>query len=545
MGRVDSWVSRRSLVWLWIGAGVLLLALLPREPLQRSQEARVLVTARGMADGPAEDWLIPKMNGVLRLEKPPLAYWVSAVSFEMLGVRTWSGRLPMAIAAWATLGLVFAWGNHLAGRRAGLLAALALLGTQMFFRFARQAETDTLALPFVIGGLLALWRAMDLPSAASPQLSAYGPLRLSWQRVMWYHLAGLSTAMALLAKGGPAVYPVAFLLGSALFLGRRRALWDFVRSGAPLTAAVLGLPWFVYVWQSGLGATHAHEIQRLVEGDGHKGWFYEYIPELFVATAPWSLLVVWTLIDAVRQWRHTPVLRALLVAAGAILVPLLLAVQKQNHYLLPLLPVLTVMLAVSVERLITQPCSREALWARQGLRLSLIGILVAPVAFVIFTVWAGRAFGWPDAPVAAAVVIAAAVALRQIWTAGLAQIRSFAIASAVLVAAVGALWSPRMVNHPPAEAAQILHQTLGEGPFAFYETSPNLPLLFELGDEMPVVTEPENALQLAKKHGHLMLLYRFDKYLTDHPLPPHFQHQMDFMIEQRKWEVYAWDHQSP
>ena len=41
-------------------------------------ESRNIITAREMARG--GDWIVPTMNGELRLEKPPLPTWVTAIA---------------------------------------------------------------------------------------------------------------------------------------------------------------------------------------------------------------------------------------------------------------------------------------------------------------------------------------------------------------------------------------------------------------------------------------------------------------------------------
>jgi 4-amino-4-deoxy-L-arabinose transferase-like glycosyltransferase len=529
------------LLALWLLAGGLLLVMLGREPLQRTQEARVLVTAREMTDGPPEDWLIPRLNGQIRLQKPPLAYWASAVAFLGLGTSAWAGRLPMALAAWATLGLTFAWAARIAGRRAGLLAAGGLLGTLMFFRFARLAETDTLILPFLIGALYALWRGMELPRDVPPPDAGATPAghRLTGRTALCYHLAALCVGLAILGKGAPAMYPVIFLLACALLLRRWRIAWDFARSGAPLTAALVALPWFVYIWLSGRYGILANEIRRLAEGEGHGGWFFEYIPELVLATAPWSLLVLGALIYAIARWRTAPALRGLLIAAGSILLPLAIAPQKQNHYLLPVIPVLMVLVAAVIERLLAEPHSPGAIAARHGLRLSLLAILLAAPAMLITSLARVGAIEAVDVIAATGVLLAGGLALPGVWRQGVRRIGAFAAACIVLVACAGGLWSPRLISDPPSRAADALTRAFGNGPFVFYETRPNLPLVFQLRQTIPMVTSSADALARAQRQRDLVLLFRPDKLVTDEPIPPKFEHRMDLMIEGRKWAAYA------
>ncbi|HEY7119338.1 MAG TPA: glycosyltransferase family 39 protein, partial [Tepidisphaeraceae bacterium] len=115
----------RSIVLLcWALALPLLLAGLGTPVVQRTQEARVLETAREMYDSrDRRDWMIPHLNGNVRLEKPPLAYWLAAASFKLLGVGEFAGRLPFVLAGWLTLGVVYALGASLIDRRFALLAA--------------------------------------------------------------------------------------------------------------------------------------------------------------------------------------------------------------------------------------------------------------------------------------------------------------------------------------------------------------------------------------------------------------------------------------
>ena len=72
----------------------LMFATINSPPVSSTQEARVLEAAREMVNGSTlEDWLIPHVNGNVRLQKPPLAYWLSAASFAVFGVSAGAGRV--------------------------------------------------------------------------------------------------------------------------------------------------------------------------------------------------------------------------------------------------------------------------------------------------------------------------------------------------------------------------------------------------------------------------------------------------------------------
>ena len=73
-----------------------------------------------------------------------------------------------------------------------------------------------------------------------------------------------------MTKGPPAAYPLLLLLGLAA-LDRR---WDVLRrwltSGAPLTIALIGLPWFVYLMRHPLAGQAAVDLRNsALGGEGH------------------------------------------------------------------------------------------------------------------------------------------------------------------------------------------------------------------------------------------------------------------------------------
>ena len=48
------------------------------------------------------DWVIPHVNGLPYLEKPPLYFWLTALAFRVAGPSEWATRLPSALAALGT-----------------------------------------------------------------------------------------------------------------------------------------------------------------------------------------------------------------------------------------------------------------------------------------------------------------------------------------------------------------------------------------------------------------------------------------------------------
>ena len=121
-------------VALLIGAGFGL-----RDPWP-ADEPRFASLARDMvASG---DWLIPRVGGDLYQDKPPLFFWLLALSYSLFGSVKASFLLPSLLAAFATCALVYDLARRLHGRAAGLAAALTLSCSLQFVQTMRGAQID-------------------------------------------------------------------------------------------------------------------------------------------------------------------------------------------------------------------------------------------------------------------------------------------------------------------------------------------------------------------------------------------------------------------
>src|SRR3989442_16005805 len=71
------------------------------------------------------DWITPYTNAIRFLEKPPLLYWLMALSYMFCGAtNAFSARLPMALAVVALVFVTYKIGARLCGGRAGLYGGL-------------------------------------------------------------------------------------------------------------------------------------------------------------------------------------------------------------------------------------------------------------------------------------------------------------------------------------------------------------------------------------------------------------------------------------
>jgi 4-amino-4-deoxy-L-arabinose transferase-like glycosyltransferase len=225
-------VFRREYSLLYLIGAVALFRLisLPFYPLMDTTEARYAEIARIMAE--SQDWVTPWFDlSIPFWGKPPLSFWITAVSFKIFGVNEFAARLPHWLAGLVVVWLV--WG--MAVRRSVRLAIYTnalLVGAAMFFLSAGAVMTD---MAMVVGTTMAMrgfWQGM------------YGSV-VDQTRERWWLFVGLG--IGLLAKGPIAVVlslvPIfAWMFISGNLVTVLRAL-PWARGG--LITLLIALPWYV------------------------------------------------------------------------------------------------------------------------------------------------------------------------------------------------------------------------------------------------------------------------------------------------------------
>lgn len=88
------------------------------------------------------------------VDKPPLFFYVQALSFFLFGPTEVAARIPSLIANVSSVGLLYALGRALYGRGAGVLAAFLLAASPFAILFGPTAFTDPLMVTWVLAGCL-------------------------------------------------------------------------------------------------------------------------------------------------------------------------------------------------------------------------------------------------------------------------------------------------------------------------------------------------------------------------------------------------------
>lgn len=93
-------------------------------------------------------------SGFVSIDKPPLGFWIQALSAKIFGYNGWSILLPQAIAGVAGVGVLYAIVKRSFGISAGLISALILATTPVYVAVSRNNTVDNL---LVLTILFACW----------------------------------------------------------------------------------------------------------------------------------------------------------------------------------------------------------------------------------------------------------------------------------------------------------------------------------------------------------------------------------------------------
>ena len=103
-------------------------------------------------------------GGFVTVDKPPLGFWAQAASAELFGFHGWSLLLPQALAAVASVALLYYLVRRIFGPVSGLLAALTLALTPITVATARNNTVDVLLVLVLLVAAWAVVRAAETGS---------------------------------------------------------------------------------------------------------------------------------------------------------------------------------------------------------------------------------------------------------------------------------------------------------------------------------------------------------------------------------------------
>lgn len=305
-----------------------------RRFLATNDETRFPLLARDiLAHG---HWLLPQLNGVPHLNKPPLYAWLIALASWPTGAVTQRNAALVSLLAALAVVLGTYWiASHLFGRGVATTAALIAVSTVGLFNQARIPMPD-----------------MALCAAFTAAMAAYVAAEFDGRRsglTLFYVAVGI----AFWLKGPAGLLPLAVVITDTLVTHGRRGLNRLASLPGLALLGLLLTPWpFLATAADGPQFLHTVVVNDLLVWYAQpRPWSWRLITEpfgqAFTILLPWSLILpaaLWTTARTADpdRWRR---LRLLLLWLVVLFAFLAVSSQQRFRYYLPLCPPAALLIA--------------------------------------------------------------------------------------------------------------------------------------------------------------------------------------------------------
>ncbi|WP_336984377.1 glycosyltransferase family 39 protein [Acinetobacter soli] len=350
-------------VWLFVCATVRFLSI--------PDEGRYADISRHMFE--SGDWLVPRLDGLPFIHKPPMLHWLSSIAMHIFGVHVWVVRLVPVLAA-----------------------SLLLIGTYLFVRKYLSQKIAELSILMMATNLLFFGSSQyvnhDLLLATGITLSVFCLVDFSLcNRKAMLFLGYFFAASAFLTKGLIGILiPGMILLPWLLYTRQYKRIPAFFNPFALLFLAALTLPWLYQMQQIYPDFLHYFFIDQQFnrfhsnQFNNKQSWFF-YLVILLVSLLPWLLTLRWTgLRTILQQQRLNPIGQLLIWWLVSVVIFFSIPPSKLAGYILPALTPLIILCAVAFEKstLNTQQLTRMQKYAPAAF-VCLLGFVLAATLYFI------------------------------------------------------------------------------------------------------------------------------------------------------------------
>ena len=257
---------------------ILYIGLLGVLPQMEPDEARYSLIPSAMNQ--SGNYVTPQLKHIIYLEKPPLVYWATALSFKIFGENDFSARLFVGLCAWGCILLAYFIGKNIRDEKTGLYAAM-LLTISTF--------------PFVLGRI----NILDTPLTFFVCLSIWlGYLAVQKQKKYLFYLFYLACALGFLTKGIiGVVFPFGILIIWLIWAGRWRQIWKLFSPIGILLFLIVVCPWLIMAQKENPDFLVVFLCPRAFPAFHHKNArqdraFYFYLPILVGGLIPWLFYLI-------------------------------------------------------------------------------------------------------------------------------------------------------------------------------------------------------------------------------------------------------------
>ena len=341
-----------------------------------NHECFVSITAREMLE--SGDWTWPTCNGEPRLQKTPLSYWLVAGLAQITGrVDEFTTRLPSVIFGVLSAAAILYFVNQWLTFRIAVISGGVWATSVGYICYAHSARPEMALTFFILLCFLSFYSAVTAKGRDK---------QVVYMLVFW-----ISFALGNLAKG-PAPLPLVLipLFFYVSIFRQWKKLFNWVSVVGLIIFLAIVLPWPLAIahklnWD--LILWKREFVDRFL-GDYVPGYkpFYYYLLEMLIFILPWVAFLPMALAAPFyRVWnKKRPVMQFLWLWFIVDLVFITITGGKRQHYILPLMPAVAMLIGILVEDMAFARKAYTWKYARDVLRNHIVVVITVAIAGPIY-----------------------------------------------------------------------------------------------------------------------------------------------------------------
>ena len=282
------------------------------------------------------------------LDKPPLLFWLSSLSFSILGPSPFSFRLPSLLFTILGAFSTYKLGKIYYNKETGLLAAIILTSSQAWFLINHDPRTDSILAGAVIFGV---WQVVEY---------------LRYQKALNFFLGFLGISLAMLEKGPIGIMVPVLAIGSELIYKRdwkNLFKWQWIGAAALILILLSPMLWGLfqqygwkgikfYFWTQSFGRITGESVW-----EDSTGYFY-FVHTFLWAFMPWMILSIYGIVMRISDIFKTKKSENIeILTLGGFLLPFIalsFSHFKLPHYIFVGFPFIAILTADSIQKVLSK-----------------------------------------------------------------------------------------------------------------------------------------------------------------------------------------------
>ncbi len=243
------------------------------------------------------EYVVPHLDGVIYFEKPPMIYWLTALSLKFFGFNIWAARLPNPILS--IIGVLFVYvvcRIVYQKRRVALWSALVSGTSILYLGGARYLNLDAGVAFFITVTMLSFW--------ASRQYK-----QKSWTNNLWLLNAFIFSGLAVMTKGLIGiVFPMMIIGLWAIIVGKFRLLLDYRLYLGLVIVVLISIPWIIAVNSEHPEFFHYYVVVQQIlryatDEQGRQMSKFAYFGIFIIGFFPWFGFLPQVFKSVLTKWR--------------------------------------------------------------------------------------------------------------------------------------------------------------------------------------------------------------------------------------------------